>query len=137
MPAQTMIQKLKLKPGLRAAMINAPVGYIEWLGKLPEGVTISAKLTGKFDWLLVFVKNKAELGKVAAKAIGALKPEGVLWFAYPKGTSKMQTDLTRDKGWEILNGADLKWLVLISLNDTWSAFAMRPYKAGEERQSFR
>jgi hypothetical protein len=137
MPPQTMIQKLKLKPGMRAAVIHAPEGYIASLGELPEGVTISEKLNGKFGWLMVFVKNKAELDKLAHKAIAALKPEGVLWWAYPKGTSKIQTDLTRDKGWDILIGADLKWLVLISLNDTWSAFAVRPYKAGEERRSFR
>lgn len=31
-----------------------------------------------------------------------------LWTTIPKGSSKMQTDLTRDKGWEILNGLDLK-----------------------------
>lgn len=132
-----MIQKLKLKPGLRAAVIGAPDGYITSLGELPTGVTVSEKLSGKFDWLLVFVKNTAELDKLAPNAIRALKPEGVLWLAYPKGTSKMQTDLTRDKGWDSMQGADLKWLVLISLNDTWSAFAMRAFKAGEERRSFR
>jgi hypothetical protein len=132
-----MIQKLKLKPGLRAAVIHAPEGYIASLGVLPEGVTISEKLSGKFDWLLVFVKNTAELDKRALQAVRALKPEGVLWFAYPKGTSGIQTDLTRDKGWDILQGTVLKWLVLISLNDTWSAFAVRMYKTGEERRSFR
>lgn len=137
MPPLTMIQKLKLKPGLRAAVIHAPEGYIASLGVLPEGVTISEKLSGKFDWLLVFVKNTAELDKRALQAVRALKPEGVLWFAYPKGTSGIQTDLTRDKGWDILQGTVLKWLVLISLNDTWSAFAVRMYKTGEERRSFR
>ena len=44
---------------------------------------------------------------------------------------------TRDKGWDALQPLDLKWITLISVNETWSAFSLRPYKPGEERQSFR
>ena len=78
-----------------------------------------------------------ELQKVAAKAAAALEPESILWFTFPKGSSKIQTDLTRDTGWDSLRSLDLKWINLISVDDTWSAFALRPYKSGEERQSFR
>jgi hypothetical protein len=70
-------------------------------------------------------------------AAKALKPESMLWIAFPKGTSKIQTDLTRDKGWDELQKLDLKWINLVSINETWSAFSMRPYKEGEKRQSFR
>jgi len=69
--------------------------------------------------------------------VRALKPESLLWLCFPKGSSRIQTDLTRDKGWEPVQQADLKWVTLISVNDTWSAFALRPYRSGEERQSFR
>jgi len=61
----------------------------------------------------------------------------MLWISFPKGTSKIQTDLTRDKGWEGTQKLDLKWINLVSVNETWSAFALRPYKEGEKRQSFR
>ena len=67
----------------------------------------------------------------------ALSADGMLLISFPKGTSKIQTDLTRDKGWNALRAADLKWLTLISVDDTWSAFALRRYKAGEARQTFR
>lgn len=61
----------------------------------------------------------------------------MLWISFPKVTSKIQTDLTRDKGWDILQKLDLKWVNLVSVNDTWSAFALRPYKEGKKRQTFR
>jgi hypothetical protein len=67
----------------------------------------------------------------------ATAPAGRIWISYPKGTSKLQTDLTRDKGWEPLAGSDLMWLSLVSVDDTWSAFGLRPYKSGEARQTFR
>ena len=137
MTASPLATKLKLKPGQRIALINAPDDYLEELSPLPAGVELSTSLRGKFDWVQVFVKNAAELAKVAPKAIAAIKPVSVLWVSYPKGSSKIQTDLTRDHGWDSLQGADLKWINLVSVNDTWSAFGMRPYKPGETRQTFR
>jgi hypothetical protein len=77
------------------------------------------------------------LDALAPKAAKALKPESMLWISFPKGTSKIQTDLTRDKGWEVLRDLDLKWINLISVTEMWSAFSLRPYRAGEEKQTFR
>lgn len=137
MAESALAKKMKLKPGQRAALVNAPEGYLKELEPLPDGVELAAQLRGTFDWIQVFIKNKAELEKVFPRVVKALKPDGMLWLSYPKGTSKIQTDLTRDQGWEVMQGADLKWLTLISVNSTWSAFAVRPYKPGEARQSFR
>jgi len=133
--ATPLSKKLKLNPGQRAAVINAPAGYLKQISS--AGANLTEKLSGKFDWIQIFVKNKAELDKLAPRAVSALKPDGLLWFSYPKGTSKIQTDLTRDKGWDALSSVGLKWVTLISVNETWSAFALRPYRPGEERQTFR
>jgi hypothetical protein len=137
MAESALAKKLKLKPGQKAAVVNAPDGYLKELNPLPDDVQMADKLSGTFDWVQVFVKNKAGLEKLLSRAVRALKPESLLWISYPKGTSKIQTDLTRDKGWDSIREVDLKWITLISVNATWSAFALRPYKAGEERQTFR
>jgi hypothetical protein len=134
MPESATAKKMKLKPGLKAAIINAPQDYLDGLKHDAE---ISPKLNGEFDWIQIFVKNKAELDGLAPKAAKALRPESTLWISFPKGTSKIQTDLTRDKGWEVLQELDLKWITLISVNEMWSAFALRPYKEDEKKQSFR
>jgi hypothetical protein len=104
---------------------------------LKHDTALSPTLNGKFDWIQIFVRNKKELEALAPKAAKALRPESMLWISFPKGSSKIQTDLTRDKGWESLQALDLKWLTLVSVNETWSAFALRPYREGEEKQSFR
>jgi hypothetical protein len=133
MAAKTLAEKMKLKPGQRIALINAPDGYVGELGPLPEGVEVASALRGKFDWVQMFVKNQAEINRLAPKAVAALKPESLLWISFPKGSSKIQTDLTRDRGWDVLHDQDLKWVNLISVNEMWSAFALRPYKPGEAR----
>jgi hypothetical protein len=137
MAESALAKKLKLKPGQRAAIINAPDSYLKELNPLPDNVQMVEKLSGKLDWVQLFVKNKVELEKLLPRVTRALKPESMLWISYPKGTSKIQTDLTRDKGWDSIREVDLKWITLISVNATWSAFALRPYNAGEERQTFR
>jgi len=129
--------KLKLKAGHRGALINAPDGYRKELGKIPAGVTLETTLRGKFDWVQVFAKNGAELRRFAPRAIRALAADGFLWISFPKGTSPVQTDLTRDRGWETVRKASLKWVVLVSVNEDWSAFGVRPFRTGEERRSFR
>ena len=137
MTENPLLKKMKLKPGQRAAIINAPDGYLEALQPLPAEAEVAEQLVGTFDWVQLFVKTQAELEQVIAHVRAALKPASMLWITFPKGTSKIQTDLTRDKGWDALQAIDLKWINLISIDQTWSAFALRPYKPGEERQSFR
>lgn len=134
MPESSLAKKMKLKPGASAAVISAPDNYLQ---ELKHDSEVSQSLKGKFDWIQIFVKDKAELDVLAPKAAKALKPESMLWISFPKGMSKIQTDLTRDKGWEGVQALDLKWVNLVSVNETWSAFAMRPYKEGEKKQSFR
>src|SRR5215813_8815304 len=99
MPESALAKKMKLKPGLRAAVIHAPDHYLQGL---KQDVEISQKLSGQFDWIQIFVQNKKDLDSLAPKAAQALKADSILWISFPKGTSKIQTDLTRDKGWDVV-----------------------------------
>ncbi len=137
MSATTLAAKLKLKPGQKVAVINPPEGYLQTLAPVAGAAGFSNNLDDQFDWVQVFVRNKDELGRWTPLILKALKAESLLWLTFPKGSSKIQTDLTRDLGWECLRGADLKWINLVSVDETWSAFSLRPYRPGEARQSFR
>jgi hypothetical protein len=134
MPASTLAKKIKLDAATRAAIINAPAGYIAALKPLPKELELLQELKGKFDWIQIFVKDSAELKKQLPKALKAMAAESRIWISFPKGSSKIQTDLTRDKGWDSLKGIDLKWVNLVSVSDAWSAFNLRTYKPGEAKQ---
>jgi hypothetical protein len=134
MAENALAKKMKLKPNQRALLVNAPEGYEKELKPLPDGVELGTALRGKFEWVQLFVKTQAELEKQLPRVVKALAPESILWISFPKGTSKIQTDLTRDKGWDAMKNVDLKWVNLISVNSTWSAFAVRPYKPNEPKQ---
>lgn len=127
MATNSLADKMKFKEGAKAAILNSPVGYLEEIA--PGNSQVDQALNGQYDWIQVFVKSKAEIDQLFPSLVAALKPDGLLWISFPKGSSKIQTDLTRDKGWDSVKG--LKWINLISVNEVWSAFSLRPPKQGE------
>jgi hypothetical protein len=117
-------QKLKIKESQTLLTVNAPANFENKLAPIPKGVTITTKEKA-FDQVHWFVTNKAGMEKDLKKVLPLIKDDIVCWIYYPKGSSKIQTDLTRDKGWDELLKNDLQWLTLISFDETWSAFGMR------------
>jgi hypothetical protein len=123
--ATSTAQKLKIKENFNLLTINAPADFRKNIGELPKGVKISndSKNFNQVHW---FVMNKAQMDKELTKILKLIKDDVVLWIYYPKGTSKLQTDLTRDKGWDnLLKHDELGWISLISFDDTWSTFGSR------------
>jgi hypothetical protein len=121
----SLVQKLKIKEGYTLRTINAPADFKKELGPLPDGVTISSTAKN-FQQLHWFILNKAQLDKELPKVMPLVKADVLCWCYYPKGTSSLQTDLTRDKGWEnLLKQEQVQWITLVSFNDTWSVFAFR------------
>jgi hypothetical protein len=120
----TTAQKLRIKEGSSLLTVNAPADFKKNLAPLPAGVKIS-DATNKYSQVHWFVKDKAQMEKELKKVLPLIKDDVICWIYYPKGTSKVQTDLTRDKGWENLMKHDMQWLSLISFDETWSAFGMR------------
>ena len=145
--ANTIAQKLRIKEKDSLLTVNAPPEFKKNLGALPAGAKIIT--TGKdYNQVHWFVQNKAQMLKEMKKVLAMLKENVILWIYYPKGTSKMQTDLTRDKGWEDLlaHSDKLTWISLISFDDTWSVFGCRlkteadrkkEAKPKEEREVFK
>jgi putative transposon-encoded protein len=123
--ALLLFQKLKIKEGFVLLTLNAPAYFKKQLSPLPENIKITDK-PGKYDQLHWFVKNKAQMEKELPKVLGLLNSGATCWIYYPKGSSGVQTDLTRDKGWDtLLKHKNLQWLSLISFDDTWSTFGVR------------
>src|SRR5678809_582455 len=123
--ARSTAQKLKIKENFSLLTINAPADFKKNIGELPKGVKISND-SKNFDQVHWFVMNKAQMDKELTKVLKLMKDDVILWIYYPKGTSKLQTDLTRDKGWDnLLKHDELGWISLVSFDDTWSTFGSR------------
>lgn len=129
MSDSSMAKKLGMKPYHKVLALNALDNYEEMLGPLPEGVQVdTGKDGGKeaYDVVHAFVRSKTDVDKCASAALMSLKPGGLLWFSYPKKSSKVKTDISRDTGWESLNKAGWQNIAQVSVDDTWSAGRFRP-----------
>lgn len=133
MPA-SIAQKLRIRENFVLLVLNAPVAFKKNLEPLPTGTKIltSAKSYDQVHW---FVMNKAQMEKELGHILKLVKGDVVCWIYYPKRSSKIQTDLTRDKGWEsFLKHEELQWISLISFDDTWSTFGCRLKTEADKRK---
>jgi len=139
--ANSISDKLKVKAKNTLLTLHAPADFKKGLKGLPAGVKITD--SGKdpigvigYDQVHWFVYNRAQLEKEMSKVLKLVKPEVTVWVYYPKGTSKIQTDLTRDKGWDCLlaESDKLTWISLISFDDTWSVFGFRAKTEADKKK---
>jgi ribosomal protein L25 (general stress protein Ctc) len=121
-----LIKKLLIKPGMRLAVLNAPAGYLDELGPLPEGAQITHDPNGALDFVQLFIKNRGEYERLGAGALRAVKPDGLLWVCYPKKSSGVQSDLDRDVVWKMLEPTGLRPVTQIAIDEVWSALRFRP-----------
>ena len=128
MEGGALARKLQVKPGARVLVLDGPEGYEETLGPLPENVVLETEPgeDGVYDVVQVFVKDRLDVERRAAAALRALRPGGVLWFAYPKQAAKVATDLTRDRGWDVVAQAGLRPIAQVAVDEVWSALRFRP-----------
>ena len=96
--------------------------------KALRGVTVlrDLKSIGPIEFSLAFVTRQKEvdtLGKAIAK-----KTEGdaVVWFAYPKGSSKnYKSEINRDSGWKVLGDAGFEPVRMVAIDEDFSAVRFR------------
>ncbi len=126
MPETSLLKKLGIKHGQIMLILNAPESYLATLTPLSEQTNIQTQAAGAYDFVQVFVYNKADLHRTALVAMQALKSGGLLWITYPKKTSALKSDISRDILWEELSDIGMRPVTMIAIDETWSALRFRP-----------
>jgi hypothetical protein len=121
-----LIKKLLVKPGMRVAVFNAPPGYLQDLGGLPEGAAFSDGHDGTLDFVQLFIVNSDEYGRLGPAALRAVKADGLLWICYPKRSAGVESDLDRDVVWKMLEPTGLRPVAQVAIDEVWSALRFRP-----------
>ncbi len=126
----SLAKKLHIKTGQRVLLWRAPQLVADAL-ELPAGVQLTTSNTAKgpFDVALIFVSSAKGLSDHAPRALALVDPAGVLWFAYPKKTSGVVSDLSRDEGWAPVRSRGWGPVAQVALDGTWSAVRFKPEEA--------
>jgi hypothetical protein len=109
----TAAEKLGLKPGRTGWVIGGALeGFLEARPPAP-------------DVILAFVPDQAALHAALAQVQPHYVRGRALWFAYPKKSGAIRTDLTRDVGWAPVQDAGLLPVSQISIDAGWTALRLR------------
>jgi hypothetical protein len=125
LPGNNLLKKLQYKAGMSVIVLNSPAGFLDSLELPPESAP-DREIRGQYEFVQLFAENSQVLNRWAQRTIEAVKPEGLLWICYPKMTSGMKTDLTRDRGWQVLADAGLRGIRQVSIDQIWSAVRFKP-----------
>lgn len=122
-----VFNKLNLKDQREILVVSAPESFARELDQL-EGVRVhrDPEAVEASDFILGFATQQAELDSLVAQLTPKAKADAVLWFAYPKKSSKRyKADFDRDTGWYALGAAGFEPVRQVAIDEDWSALRFR------------
>jgi hypothetical protein len=122
-----LFKKLNLGAQQAIAVFNAPESFEPELKAL-SGVRIERdpRKPAHVGFALAFATTQAELDRLSTLLRGAGEGDVVLWFAYPKGTSRRyRCEFNRDSGWGVLRAAGFDSVRMVAIDEDWSALRFR------------
>ena len=123
----SIFEKLNLKQQREILVVNAPPSFEPELLAL-ESVTVlrDPKKAKAIHFAMAFATKQAEVDAVAQLLASKAEGDALLWFAYPKGTSKRYTcEFNRDTGWSALRSAGFDTVRQVAIDEDWSALRFR------------
>src|ERR1035438_3755389 len=123
----TIFEKLNLKDRQEIVVLNAPESFEPELARLPV-ITLHRHLASvpEAGFFLAFVTRQSEVDALTPQVAARAKGDAIVWFAYPKGTSKKyKCDFNRDTGWDVLKAAGFDTVRAVAIDEDWSALRFR------------
>jgi len=114
-----LLKKLGIRSGFDVVIVNAPAHFLRQLN-LPADVAVNTSARKPLDCALLFVKTEKELLKQFGKLTRRLKPAGMLWLAWPKRSSGVETDLSFSNVQAIGLESGLVDTKICAIDETWS-----------------
>jgi len=125
MPA--VFDKLNLKDQTDVMVLNAPESFESELKTL-RGREVRRKIAGDrpIVFAIAFVQKQVEVDRAVKAIVPRLDGDAIVWFAYPKGSSKRYTcAFNRDTGWTSLGEAGFEPVRMVAIDEDWSALRFR------------
>jgi hypothetical protein len=120
MPRKPVAQLLQVTGERRLAVLNAPEPVDAGMGA--DKARASTKSS---DVVVLFVCDRAELDRKLVATLAALKDGAIFWLAYPKLTSPMAGDLSRDIIGSLAPSYGLEPVAQIAIDSDWSALRFK------------
>jgi hypothetical protein len=127
MAASSVFAKMNLKDQKEIVVLHAPDSFEPEIAAL-DGVTVRRKLSAssRVAFGVAFVITQSDVDAVAPSLARAAEGDAVIWFAYPKGSSKRyKASINRDRGWDVMGKAGFEPVRMVAIDEDWSAVRFR------------
>ncbi len=110
-------RKLGIKPGHRVLLVAAPADFEL---HTPGAALHRRRGTAPYDVVLVFVTDRAAVGRRLAELRPRLTTAGALWFAWPKKSSGVVTAVNENVLREVVLPTGMVDTKVCAIDSTWS-----------------
>src|SRR5262245_417752 len=116
---RSLVDKLGLKAGMVMVTIDPPDHYQVLIQPIPSNVMINSGATS-VDFVHLFVTQHEVLETEFERAKALMKMTAMLWISWPKGSSKISTDLNENVIREIGLKHGLVDVKVCAVDEDWS-----------------
>lgn len=123
-----LFKKLNFKNQSDILILNAPESFQKDLEEMKAFTKVITNYAGikQIDFVMVFAVKQKEIDQSIKKIAPKLNGDAIIWYCYPKGTSKKYTcEFNRDNGWAALGAYNLEGVRLVAIDEDWSALRFR------------
>jgi len=119
--------KLNLKDHKEILVLNAPASFEPELATLADvAIMRDLKKAKTTSFSLAFVTTQQEVDALAPGIARKADGDAIVWFAYPKGTSKKyKSQINRDNGWNTFGREGFEPVRMVAIDEDWSAIRFR------------
>jgi hypothetical protein len=123
----SVFAKLNLKDQKEVLVLNAPENFEPELATLRNvAIVRDLKKTKTAPFSLSFVTTQQEVDTLVPAIARKAEGDAIVWFAYPKGTSKkFKSQINRDNGWRVFGALGFEPVRMVAIDEDWSAIRFR------------
>lgn len=123
-----LLKKLNYKAQTEVVLVNLPADlqYLITDFGVTANVITDVANTKSVQFIMAFCTKQAEVDDVAQALLPKVEGDGVVWFVYPKGTSKRyKCEFNRDNGWQLVGKQGFEGVRMVAVDEDWSALRFR------------
>ena len=120
MSDKSVTERLQVKRGRRLAVVGASAALDRAIGALQARAKVADA-----DVVLLVAPDRAHLEGQLRTALKAVPAAAILWAAYPKLTSPLAADLSREVVRSLAQDHGLDTVSQIAIDDDWSALRLQ------------
>ena len=118
--------KLNLKDQGEIIVLNAPASFEPELKSLKGVIVRRDTKGGEVGFAMAFAVTQKDVDTLGSQMARKTKGDAVVWFAYPKGSSKRyKSEINRDSGWAVMGKAGFEPVRMVAIDEDWSALRFR------------